>query len=51
MNATRKQFISLLKMTLEDMQADVGDLMKHCQAQKERGEISGYVCRENMTVS
>jgi len=50
MNATRKQFIGLLKMALEDMQADVGDLIKDCQARGERGEISDYVCRENMTV-
>ena len=50
MKATRKQFINLLKMALEDMQADVGDLMKHCEAQKESGKTSDYVCRENMTV-
>jgi len=50
MKATKKQFITLLSMTMEDMEADVEDLMKHCEAQKEQHEISEYVFRENMTV-
>ena len=50
MKATKQQFMTLLSMTMEDMEADVEDLMKHCEAQREEHTISDYVSRENMTV-
>jgi len=50
MRATKERFLALLRMELEDMKEDLAALMKHCAAQKEQGEISEYVYRENMAV-
>jgi len=37
-------------MELEDMREDLEALMRHCADQKERGDITDYVFRENMAV-
>ena len=48
MKASKEHFLRLLHMELEDMQEDIEALKRHCAAQREQGQISDYVFRENM---
>jgi len=50
MRSTVQHFLTILTMELEDMKEDLEALTRHCAAQKEQGEISDYVFRENIAV-
>ena len=50
MRATKQRFMRLLAMELEDVKEDLDALMRNCNAQKERDEISDYVFQENTAV-
>ena len=48
MKHLKEHFVALLTMELDDMKEDLEALARHCAARRERGEISDYVCRENL---
>ena len=50
MRATKKHFLALLSMELEDMREDIDALIRNCENRKDRGEITEYVFQENITV-
>jgi len=50
MRDVRRKYLKLLAIELEDLQRDVALLMKETEERMQRGEISHYVCFENMAV-
>ena len=48
MKHLKEHFLALLTMELDDMKEDLEALARHCAARREKGEISDYVCRENL---
>jgi hypothetical protein len=44
------KFIAILKVELEDLESDIGDLLEICQRRKDNREISDYVYLENKTL-
>jgi len=44
------RFIGILRIELEDLEQDVGDLLEICQRRKDSREISNYVYMENQSL-
>ncbi len=44
------KFIGILKVELEDLESDIGDLLEICQRRKDNREITDYVYLENKTL-
>jgi hypothetical protein len=44
------EFIGFLKVELEDLESDIGDLLEICQRRKDNREITDYVYLENKTL-
>ena len=47
MPETRRKFLKILLLELEDLITDVNALLKYYELQKEAGAITNYVLREN----
>lgn len=45
-----RKFIGILKVELEDLESDIGDLLEICQRRKDNREITEYVYQENKTL-
>jgi hypothetical protein len=45
-----RKFLGILKVELEDLESDIGDLLEVCQRRKDDSEITDYVYLENKTL-
>lgn len=45
-----RKFIGILKVELEDLESDIGDLLEVCQRRKDNREITNYVYLENKSL-
>jgi hypothetical protein len=45
-----RKFLGILKLELEDLEGDIGDLLEVCQRRKDQREITDYVYMENKTL-
>jgi hypothetical protein len=45
-----RKFLGILKLELEDLEDDIGDLLEVCQRRKDQREITDYVYLENKTL-
>lgn len=45
-----KNFLAILKVEIEDLQADLELLIAECQRKKDEGKITDYVYMENMAL-
>ena len=50
MKHTKRRYIQLLKIELDDLKEDIGLVMEDYEAQRKRNAISQYVFLENMAV-
>jgi len=45
-----RKFLGILKVELEDLESDIGDLLEVCERRKDESEITDYVYLENKTL-
>lgn len=50
MKETKRKFIKIFRVELEDLAYDLDVLIKDMEQKRETGEVSNYVCQENVRV-